>query len=164
MFTLANQQEGLTDHPWWDQAALMRILGKELQVWPIGLNRNLVLPEIIEQQLSTEWNSIRQDPSPSPRIRHFAGENYWTRKLLLAEYSNSNEHSKRTLSEILDVQSFEVSVQQQNQQLEQQNQQLEQQNQQLEQQNQQLEQQYFSVVTSRIWRTFSFYRKFRGGK
>lgn len=61
------------DHPWWEQAAIMTLLGFDLSV--PGLAR-LVHPTPCYNKvgkLSTEWNSMVHDPHPSPRIVHFPG-------------------------------------------------------------------------------------------
>ena len=61
LFITANQQEDLTNHPWSDQAALMRVLGIDSTVWPIGPGDIIEILELGLQKLPNKWNSIRQD-------------------------------------------------------------------------------------------------------
>lgn len=88
LFHKANLQHDLENHPWWDQAALMRVMGIQTLDSNIGRMPKNEVMEIKEQRLSLEWNSIRQNSSHSPIIRHFAGEPFWIRKFLMAEYAN----------------------------------------------------------------------------
>lgn len=62
---------GFIDHKWWENAAVLQLLGYQLQPRvrledpaPLWFRTRL---------LSTEWNSVPPDPHPSPRIVHFAG-------------------------------------------------------------------------------------------
>jgi hypothetical protein len=154
-FRSANLQTDLTNHPWWDQAALMRLLGMDSEIHPIGPGKDLDVYRIKEQKLSAEWNSIRQHKAEKPRIRHFAGESFFVRKFLMAEHANLNGNAPEVLNfSILELTQMD-KLELQNQQLELQNQQLELQNQQLELQNQQLELQNQQLEESRIWRFFS---------
>jgi hypothetical protein len=58
------------DHRWWEQAAVMNLLGYDPETgqrvreseWTDGV-----------QWLDKSWNSIRDDPAPHPRIRHWPG-------------------------------------------------------------------------------------------
>ena len=58
------------DHRWWEQAAVMDLLGYDPETG-----------ERIRESdwhdrihwLGKEWNSIRDDPAPQPRIRHWPG-------------------------------------------------------------------------------------------
>jgi FtsZ-binding cell division protein ZapB len=98
LFELANQQRDLDNHPWWDQAALMRVLGIESSFLPIGKLEDTHPIRISEQKLGKEWNSIRQDAARHPKIRHFAGDPIWLRELLMAEYANPSGNASDTLN------------------------------------------------------------------
>jgi hypothetical protein len=173
LFEAANMQTDLTDHPWWDQAAIMRVMGLESEVLPFDLKGPFDKIVIKDQMLSTEWNSIRQDPSEKPRIRHFAGEKFWIRKLLTAEYSHPFGSSGQILEELISGQGNIANSQtenqelvsqnqelvSQNQELVSQNQELVSQNQELVSQNQQLKIQISQVHSSRIWKIIGPYRR-----
>jgi hypothetical protein len=143
LFQLAYQQNDLINHPWWEQAALMRILGMDSTVWPIGTGTDLEKLEIIEQKLSKEWNSVRQDPANKVRIRHFAGEQMWVRKLLMAEYANPFGNAPYILSDMLKHE-FPIDNKVANQEL--------------LAQNEQLLAQNFAITNSKTWKFFSLYR------
>ena len=83
----AYSQKDLINHPWWDQAGFMRVLGLDSTIHPIGENQELKILPISETKLSNDWNSILEDRSKVPIFRHFAGENHAIRILLLSEYS-----------------------------------------------------------------------------
>jgi len=144
LFKLASEQRDLDHHPWWDQAALMRVLGLESSLWPIGQMQDVQQVAIKEQKLPIEWNSIRQNAAREPRIRHFAGEQFWVRKFLMAEYSNPTGNSNAVITEIL------ARIDQ-----------IEKSNHSLEQQNHSLEQHNSEITNSRTWRLFSFWRVLR---
>jgi hypothetical protein len=64
-------QDDLVQHEWWENAAVLRLLGYRLErpvrtarfsSWRAGLG-----------QLDLAWNSIPSDPSPDPVIAHFPG-------------------------------------------------------------------------------------------
>jgi len=152
LFEAANMQTDLTDHPWWDQAAIMRVMGLESKEWPFDLKGPFDQIVIKDQILSTEWNSIRQDPSEKPRIRHFAGEKFWIRKLLTAEYSHPFGSSGQILEELINGQ---VNIA--NSQVE--PQELASQNQELASQNQELKIQISQVYSSRIPQIIASYRR-----
>ena len=158
LFELANEQRDLDHHPWWEQAALMRLMGIETNVWPIGRMNSTELVSITEQKLPNEWNSIRQDPAVQARIRHFAGEHFWVRKLLMAEYANPTGTSAETLNEAI-ININEIIVL--NESLHQQNESLHQQNESLHQQNESLSQQYLEITNSHTWKLFSLWRLMR---
>ena len=165
LFELANEQRDLDHHPWWEQAALMRLMGIETNVWPIGRMNSTELVSITEQKLPNEWNSIRQDPAVQARIRHFAGEHFWVRKLLMAEYANPTGTSAETLNEAInninEIIVLNESLQQQNESLQQQNESLHQQNESLHQQNESLSQYNLEITNSRTWKLFSLWRFIR---
>ena len=101
LFQTANMQTDLAEHPWWDQAALMRVLDLESLTWPIGKGSVTEKIDIKIQKLANDWNSIRRDPASKPRIRHFAGEHFWFRKLSMAKYANPYGYSQIVLSFML---------------------------------------------------------------
>jgi hypothetical protein len=151
LFEAVNMQTDLTDHPWWDQAAIMRVMGLESKVWPFDLKGPFDHILIKDQMLSTEWNSIRQDPSEKPRIRHFAGEKFWIRKLLTAEYSHPYGSSGQILEELISGPGNIANSHAENQELVSQNQEL-------ASENQQLKIQISQVHSSRIWKIIGPYR------
>lgn len=59
------------DHKWWENAAVLDLLGYELEP-SVRLVRSTPMYSLT-RFLPTEWNSISVDPSPTPRIVHFAG-------------------------------------------------------------------------------------------
>jgi hypothetical protein len=66
-------EDATTDHPWWEQAAMLRVLGYEVDPHPTC---RLARPDRLLSGVSflpTTWNSIAQDPAPHPRFEHFAG-------------------------------------------------------------------------------------------
>jgi hypothetical protein len=63
------------DHPWWEQAAILTLLGFEIAGDPWA-TAHIVRPTAHfagTKLLHREWNSISRDPAPRPRIRHYAG-------------------------------------------------------------------------------------------
>jgi hypothetical protein len=151
LIELSIEQRDLDDHPWWDQAALMRVLGKDSTVWPIGRGEITEYLNIHEQELPIEWNSIRLNSAQKPRIRHFAGENFWVRKFLMAEYTIPSDTSLKSIDEVI----REVeNVQQQNHELQKQNHEL-------QQQNHDFELKYQQILKSRTWRFLSLWRLLR---
>jgi hypothetical protein len=101
LIVTAIEQRDLDLHPWWDQAALMRVLGKDSVVWPIGPGLLVNHLEIHEQALPVTWNSIRLNAVENPRIRHFAGEVFWVRKLLMAEYTLPQVNSLMNINDVI---------------------------------------------------------------
>ncbi len=88
LFDLAYSQNDLIYNGWWEQAALMRVLQYEdprhhekhwsefhLEKLPIGVT-----------ELDTSWNSTIQEFASDPIIRHFAGDPFPIKLLLMAEY------------------------------------------------------------------------------
>jgi len=162
LFELANHQRDLDHHPWWDQAALMRVLGIESNIQPVGKLINSEPIRVTEQRLAKDWNSIRQDSAQQPRIRHFAGDPFWFRKLLMAEYANPNSRDKDCLSEIITSVNENIvsceSLRQENESLRQENESLRQENESLRQENESLRQEKMEVLNSRTWKLFTFWR------
>jgi hypothetical protein len=67
----------LIDHPWWENAALLRVLGLRTfePVQPIAPAR-LHPWRLAVQELDGAWNSIPDHPAPNPRIVHLAGRSH----------------------------------------------------------------------------------------
>ena len=63
-------QEQYIDHVWWENAAILDLLGYRLS--PCNPERPS-LHRALFHFIGNEWNSITLDPSPTPVIRHFAG-------------------------------------------------------------------------------------------
>lgn len=63
----------LIDHIWWENAALMRLLGYRLDAQPVTRGDDLRRLARVEF-LDVAWNSIPHwVASPAPRIKHYAG-------------------------------------------------------------------------------------------
>lgn len=81
-------QTDLTNDPWWEQIAFMRVLGyldpRKGSIQKITENKKFLLREKI---LDNKWNSTSLDTSPfKPNFRHFAGDPPLLRKILIVEY------------------------------------------------------------------------------
>jgi hypothetical protein len=88
LFDLAYRQTDLIYNGWWEQAALMRILQYED---PRDRERhwsefNLDKLQIGITELDSSWNSTIEEFSVDPIIRHFAGDPFPLKLLLMAEY------------------------------------------------------------------------------
>jgi len=95
-------QSDLIDHPWWDQAAILRCLGIDSAVHPIGQGNIASRIAIDVKFLDKKWNAIRQDyPHGNVKIRHFAGEAHGLRKFLISSLSLDNEASQEVFQERL---------------------------------------------------------------
>lgn len=74
-------QEDLIEHTWWENSAISRLLGYELQPPrpgpPTAWRRGTKL-------LSGRWNSIHDAPSAHARIRHYPGYSLKTRTAFMA--------------------------------------------------------------------------------
>jgi hypothetical protein len=69
-------QEDLIDHTWWENSAICRLLGYELEPpRPAGATRWSAGVKL----LSGRWNSIHDAPAAHPRIRHYPGYSLKTR-------------------------------------------------------------------------------------
>jgi len=78
-------QVDLINHPWWEQAAILRCLGIDSEVVPIDPSGNTSRILINLEFLDKKWNAVRQDfPKGDVKIRHFAGESHAIRKFLIA--------------------------------------------------------------------------------
>lgn len=76
-------QEDLIEHPWWEQAALIRLLGYSSSIVDEGLAQPAM--DVRVQHLDASWNSIRQDRGTPMRVRHFAGDSPELRAIGMAE-------------------------------------------------------------------------------
>jgi hypothetical protein len=66
-------QEDLVEHRWWENAAVMRLLGYRIDPQPAGRERRTKWLRRV-RFLDLAWNSLpHHDASPAPRIVHFAG-------------------------------------------------------------------------------------------
>ncbi len=80
-------QEDLIRHRWWENAAICRLLGYQLD--PVGPGTPTPLMTRHTKLISPRWNSIPDAPAPNPRIRHYPGYSlkvraaFMTRDLLL---------------------------------------------------------------------------------
>lgn len=59
-------------HRWWENAALLDLLGYDISSEPIRMGRPTRLNKRIVQ-LDVAWNSIDLDPSPTPIVKHYPG-------------------------------------------------------------------------------------------
>jgi hypothetical protein len=75
-------QEDLIDHRWWENAAICRLLGYQLD--PIGPGVPTPLLSEHTKLISPRWNSIPDAPATKPRIRHYPGYSLKTRAVLMA--------------------------------------------------------------------------------
>jgi hypothetical protein len=74
-------QDDLIDHTWWENAAICRLLGYELDPpRPGAPTRWLERTKFI----SGRWNSIHDAPAGHPRVRHYPGYALRTRALFMA--------------------------------------------------------------------------------
>jgi hypothetical protein len=74
-------QEDLIEHTWWENSAICRLLGYELDpprpAFTTAWRERTKL-------LSGRWNSIHDAPAPRPRIRHYPGYSLKTRAAFMA--------------------------------------------------------------------------------
>ena len=67
-------QTSLIHHPWWEQAAILRLLGYDVnQIGQARLTQPTPWLDMVGW-LPKEWNSIMEDMADEPRIVHFAGQ------------------------------------------------------------------------------------------
>ena len=71
-------QEDLVEHRWWENAAICRLLGYELEPEPHPA-RETELARRHTHWLDPRWNSIPDAPAADPRIRHYPGYKTRTR-------------------------------------------------------------------------------------
>jgi hypothetical protein len=60
------------DHRWWENAALLEVLGYDISTEPIVLREPTRLNDRIAW-LDVAWNSIDLHPSPAPFVKHYPG-------------------------------------------------------------------------------------------
>jgi hypothetical protein len=70
----------LVHHRWWENAALMEVIGFEVREDSCAYRGPTRYSHLVGF-LGTEWNSIRQDRAPEPRIMHYPGESLERRTL-----------------------------------------------------------------------------------
>lgn len=75
-------QEDLIEHRWWENAAICRLLGYELD--PVGPGTPTPLLSEHTKLMSRRWNSIPDSPAADPRIRHYPGYSLKARAALMA--------------------------------------------------------------------------------
>lgn len=75
-------QDDLIDNRWWENAAICRLFGYELD--PVGPGRPTSLLTEHTKFISGRWNSIPDAPSPSPSIRHYPGYSLKVRTAFMA--------------------------------------------------------------------------------
>jgi hypothetical protein len=74
-------QEDLINHRWWENAAICRLLGYELD--PVGPGTPTPLLTQHTKLISARWNSIPNAPARNPRIRHYPGYSIKVRAALM---------------------------------------------------------------------------------
>ena len=78
-------QTDLVDHIWWENAAIMRLLGYRIDPLPAAPERRTRWLGRVHF-LDLAWNSIpHAQASPAPRILHYAGLPFAERRRLLAD-------------------------------------------------------------------------------
>ena len=70
------------DHKWWENAALLDLLGYDIETEPIRKVKSSPLDRRIEW-LGNEWNSISLDAAAQPIIVHYPGHTNEDRKRLM---------------------------------------------------------------------------------
>ncbi len=83
LLNAAYDQEDLINHPWWEQAAFIRLLGYSSAILDGGQTREPM--DVNVQRLDPSWNSIRQHRGKPLRVRHFAGDAPEVRAIGMAE-------------------------------------------------------------------------------
>jgi hypothetical protein len=79
------EQVDLIDHRWWENGAMIRLLGFHHPFVPTLDSAAPALTPLVTQQLDPKWNSMRQTYSESVAIRHFGGYPMALRTLAMAE-------------------------------------------------------------------------------
>ena len=74
-------QEDLIEHRWWENAAICRLLGYQLDPPAPAAPTPLLLEQT--KLISPRWNSIPDAPAASPRIRHYPGYSLKVRAALM---------------------------------------------------------------------------------
>lgn len=73
------------DHKWWEQAALLRLMGVDPDVLPIVVGVDH-LTAVGARVLDTRWNAIQADWRPDAYFRHAAGVPMMNREIRLARW------------------------------------------------------------------------------
>lgn len=82
-------QTSLIHHPWWEQAAILRLLGYDLsQLGQAHLKQPTPWFDMVGW-LPKEWNSILEDTADKPRIVHLAGQPANVRAVHLSAHRRS---------------------------------------------------------------------------
>lgn len=80
------RQEQWVTHPWWEQAAILSLLG-----WNVEQPGGLASPGLSTDWsdlvgfLGVEWNSMRYDPHPDPVVKHYTGMGWAERVRMMRE-------------------------------------------------------------------------------
>lgn len=84
-------QDDLVHHRWWENAAVMRLLGYRIDPQPAGRERRTSWLRRV-RFLDVAWNSLpHYVSSPKPRIQHFAGLPLHDRATSMMELAGSGE-------------------------------------------------------------------------
>ncbi len=75
-------QQDLVEHRWWENAAICRLLGYQLD--PVRPGPPTALLREHTRFISGRWNSIPDAPASDPRIRHYPGYSLKVRAALMA--------------------------------------------------------------------------------
>ena len=76
------EQDDLVDHRWWENSAVCRLLGYDLD--PVHLHHPTALLTERTQDLAPGWNSVHGARVPHARISHYPGYAVRTRRALMA--------------------------------------------------------------------------------
>jgi len=91
-------QSQFVHHKWWENAAVCQVLGYAVDP-PRPVRETIFSTRT--KLISPRWNSIRDAPSPSPRIRHYPGYSlktrfaFMVRDLSLTQLRRSREAAQR---------------------------------------------------------------------
>ena len=100
----AYDQLDLIDHVWWENAALMRVLG---YLHPsVPTHQDFTPMEVNVELLDSRWNVLRQLGDTLPTIRHFAGDRMPIRMIGLCELVLSHpgiEHGDGRRAQVLQI-------------------------------------------------------------
>lgn len=73
------EQVEFVEHPWWENAAAMKLLGYDPDKGLEYYGPTEWSPHV--GSLSRRWNSVEPDPDPQPIIRHYAGVPFARRRV-----------------------------------------------------------------------------------
>ena len=100
----AYEQTDLIYDGWWEQAALIRVLGySDPRPSSVEKLANAPLVTVRERKLMPKWNSVALEAgSGQANFRHFAGEPFSVRRLMMIEYllyhHSANSKVKKMIS------------------------------------------------------------------